>query len=159
MSFSHIQLYSAGLGLTPSLVSTWINESSTDCVSTYQNKALFSSTTKESFGGPQKRIRALIKRGLRSAEWRIVMEQLDSMNVFIFPILKFKKWNPCLPPGCTLSCLKRSDYLLRVCRRGLGGFDHQLITKSQKGSIHQNLMVLLLINNLTDWYTWPKNRF
>lgn len=78
------------------------------------------------------------------------MEQLDSVNVFIFPILKFKKWSPSLPPGCTLSCLKRSDYLLRVCHQGLGGFDHQLITKSQKGAIHQNVMVLLLMNNLTE---------
>lgn len=148
VSLCHIQLHSAGPGLPPSLVSTWIDESSTDCVSTRHNKALFSSTTQGSLCGPQKRTRALIKRGLRSAEWRMVMEQLDSVNVFIFPIWKFKNY-PSLPPGCTLSCLKRNDYLLRVCHRAVGTFDHQLIPKSPKGTIHQNLIVILPMNNYT----------
>lgn len=76
-----------------------------------------------------------------------VEQQLDSVNVFIFPALRFKKWSLSSAPGCTLSCLKRSDYLLRASLGGLGGFDHQLITKSQKGAIHQKLMALSLMNN------------
>lgn len=123
VSFSHIPLCR-----TSSLATTWINEST---------RALFSSTTQGSLCGPQKKMGALITGRLRSAEWRIVMEQLDSVNVFIFPMLKFKNWKPFLAPGCTLSCLKRSYYLLRMRHRGLGGFAHQLITKHQKGTIHQ----------------------
>lgn len=87
------------------------------------------------------------------------MEQLDSVNVFIFPILKFKKWNLSLTPGCTLSCLKKSDYLLRVCCAALGGFYHKLITKSRKATIHQNLMVLVLMKNFTEKNTCDENQF
>lgn len=76
----------------------------------------------------------LIKARLRSAEWRIVMERLDSVNVFIFPMLKFKKWNSFWAPGCTLSCLKRSYYLLRVCPRRSWGIwtpiNHKKIIKA-----------------------------
>lgn len=63
------------------------------------------------------------------------MEKLDSVNVFIFSVLKFKKWNPSLAPGCALSCLKRSDYLLKVCKGGLEGLAHQLITKQQRDAV------------------------
>lgn len=40
-----------------------------------------------------------------------------SSNVFISPVhvrQKSKKWSICQPPGSTLSCRKRSDYLFKV---------------------------------------------
>lgn len=64
------------------------------------------------------------------------MGKLDSVNVFIFSVLKFKKWNPSLAPGYALSCLKRSDYLLGVCKEGLERLAHQLITKQQRDAVH-----------------------
>lgn len=112
------------------------------------SRGLFSSTTQGSLCGPQKKIGGLIKGALGSAEWRIVMEKLDSVNVFIFSVLKFKKWNPSLAPGCALSCLKRSDYLLRVCKGGLEGHSHQLITKQQRDAVH--LFFLLEKKKITD---------
>lgn len=69
------------------------------------------------------------------------MEKLDSVNVFIFSVLKFKKWNPSLAPGCALSCLKRSDYLLKVFKEGLEGLAHQLITKQQRCSFFSFFLV------------------
>lgn len=69
------------------------------------------------------------------------MEKLDSVNVFIFSVLKFKKWNPSLAPGCALSCLKRSDYLLRLWKGGLQGLAHQLITKQQRDAVHLLFLV------------------
>ena len=47
MSFSHIQLHSAGLGLTPGRVSSWINDSATACVSTHQTKLCFLAQPKD----------------------------------------------------------------------------------------------------------------
>lgn len=77
-------------------------------------------------------MKALTKARIRSEEWKIVLERLDRVNVFIFPMLKFKKWNSFWAPACTLSHLKRSYYLLRLC---LGEFlwesNLQLITKNQ----------------------------
>lgn len=77
-------------------------------------------------------MRVLTKARIRSEEWKIVMERLDRVNVFMFPMLKFKKWNSFWAPGCTLSRLKRSYYLLRL-RLGefLGESNLQLITKNQ----------------------------
>lgn len=112
------------------------------------SRGLFSSMTQGSLCGPQKKIGGLIKGALGSAEWRIVMEKLDSVNVFIFSVLKFKKWNPSLAPGCALSCLKRSDYLLRVCKGGLEGLPHQLITKQQRDAVH--LFFLVEKKKITD---------
>lgn len=124
-----------------SLAEIWINESS---------GAVF----KSNFGaGHKTKIRALITGGFRSEKWRNVMEQLDSVNVFIFPMLKYKKWIPFLAPGYTLSCLERSDYLLTVRRRGLGGFAHQLITKHQK-------VLFIKTSTFADekfhWHMWPR---
>lgn len=74
----------------------------------------------------------LTKARIRSEEWKIVIEHLDRVNVFIFPMLKFKKWNSSWAPGCTLSCLNRSYYLLRVCLGELLGESNlKLITKNQ----------------------------
>lgn len=126
-----------------SAATAWINESS---------RGLFSSTTQGSLCGPQKKIGGLIKGALGSAEWRIVMEKLDSVNVFIFSVLKFKKWNPSLAPGCALSCLKRSDYLLRLWKGGLEGLAHQLITKQQKDAVH--LFFLVGKREKNDRRTW-----
>lgn len=123
VSLSDIELHSDQVMFQHGLMSSPLT------VSAHLKQSIVFLHNPKILGRPQKRIGALIKRGLRSAVWRIVMEQLDSVNVFILPVLKFKKWSPSLPPGCTLSCLKRSDYLLTVCRRGLGGFDHQLIPK------------------------------
>lgn len=120
-----------------SAATAWINESS---------RGLFSSMTQGSLCGPQKKIGGLIKGALGSAEWRIVMEKLDSVNVFIFSVLKFKKWNPSLAPGCALSCLKRSDYLLRLWKAGLEGLAHQLITKQQRDAVHLFFLVGKKIN-------------
>lgn len=132
-----------------SAATAWINESS---------RGLFSSTTQGSLCGPQKKIGGLIKGALGSAEWRIVMEKLDSVNVFIFSVLKFKKWNPSLAPGCALSCLKRSDYLLRLWKGGLEGLAHQLITKQQRDAVHLFFLVGKK-NKINHWRMWLKIGF
>lgn len=76
------------------------------------------------------------------------MEKLDSVNVFIYCVLKFKKWNPSLAPRCALSCLKRSDYLLRLCKGGLEGLAHQLITKQQRDAVLLFFLVGKKVSNI-----------
>lgn len=93
VSSSEIELHSDG---TPSHAPRWITEFSTDFMSANQKQSHVFLHNSKILGRPQQRIGVLIKRGLRSAEWRIVMEQLDSVNVFIFPVLKFKKIEPIL---------------------------------------------------------------
>lgn len=65
VSFSRVKLHSSGLGLSPSLVSLWINESSADCEHSPKAKLCFQVQQQDPFatdGGNSERS----NRGLRS---------------------------------------------------------------------------------------------
>lgn len=139
-------IHSAGLRFTPCFNIDIYESSTKHAYDTTKN--LFSLTTKASLCWLQKSMRVLRKSDLRSAKWKSVIEQLDSVNVFIFPVLKFKKWNQSLPPGCTLSCLKEAITCSGCVEEALG-FWSSINHKTAKGAIHQNLRFLLVMNNYT----------